>query len=227
LYTKYFGGSNILKNIITHTSIVLVSTLLITTGLSSLTGVTTAKADSQVDSSRVEAPKGSLNDLINQTFPNASQSDEDGQDTVNMDALSPAQVEEMQQLIADHAIVKRNGNETDITIMDSSVIGAYESVTKGTAYSENRSYSGKTRFQCHGPLKNGNFDVYLSKLTVTAIHAGVAAGNLALIIFHAYGYHYIKAVKDMANAITNTVKAGNTKTGMHFRVRHWTSVKKL
>lgn len=34
------------------------------------------------------------------------------------------------------------------------------------------------------------------------------------------------AVKSMVGAITQTVKAGNTKTGMHFVVRHWTSIKK-
>jgi len=171
---------------------------------------------------------GSLTQMINQMWPEGVQADasKSAENDIDTSNLSDSQRQDMDQIVADHAIITHNGEDTDITIMDSSVAGAYESVTTGKPYSENRKYSGKTRIAVHGALKRGNVDIYIGKNVRTLAHASLGAADLGKIIYHAYGYRYINAVNDLVQASKQAVEAGNTKTGVHIKVRHWTNIKK-
>ncbi|GEB74831.1 hypothetical protein ACLOB2_03745 [Levilactobacillus brevis] len=132
----------------------------------------------------------------------------------------------MDQMIVDHAIIKQSGSDIDITIMDSTIAGAYDSALNDRPFSENRNYSGKTHIKFHGALKKGNMDIYIGKDMLTLMHAGLGAKGLVMIIVKAAGDDYIGAAKSLASAIQQTVKAGNVKTSVHFTIRHWTSIKK-
>jgi len=225
IYYEHFNQRNIYC---------IISTVLLSmVGVTAIGSVTQALASSVTTSSSTTAStdSGNLSDLISQLWPDRTSdtnSDKDAQDDGQIDVsqLTPEQTQKMQQMIADHTIVKHNGNDTDITIMDSSIAGAYDAALNNRAFSENRSYSGKIHVNFHGAIKHGNMDIYIGKTVLTAMHAGWGAADLVKIIVEAAGENYVGAVKSMVGAISQTVKAGNTKTGIHFIVRHWTSIHK-
>lgn len=221
-----------MNSLIKGTSIALSTVLLSMVGVTAVGGATQAHASEVAATAKTfSTGSGSLNDLINQLWPNGTSdtnlgNDMQGDGQIDVSQLTPEQAQRMQKMIADHTVVKHDGNDTDITIMDSSIAGAYEAALNNRAFSENRSYSGKTHVSFHGPIKSGNMDIYIGKTVLTALHAGWGATELIAIIVNAAGENYYGAVKSMVGAITQTVKAGNTKTGVHFVVRHWTSIKK-
>lgn len=218
--------------LIKGTSIALSTVLLSMVGVTAVGGATQAHASEVAATAKTSSTgSGSLNDLINQLWSNRTSDTNSGNDTqddgqIDVSQLTPEQAQRMQELIAEHTVIKHDGNDTDITIMDSSIAGAYDAALNNRAFSENRSYSGKTHVSFHGPIKNGNMDIYIGKTVLTALHAGWGAADLIAIIVSAAGENYYGSVKSMVGAITQTVKAGNTKTGVHFVVRHWTSIKK-
>lgn len=122
--------------------------------------------------------------------------------------------------------VSHNGNDTIVTITDDAMISYYEQQGYSIPVSllGRSAHNSVTKIIWHGAAKHGNFDLYLSKNTLTLYHALLAAGNLGMIIVNAYFANYPEAALSMVNAIKNTVKAGHTTSGKHYKVRHWSSI---
>lgn len=86
--------------------------------------------------------------------------------------------------------------------------------------------NGVTKIVWHGAAKKGNLDLCVSKNTLEVYHVASAAGNFSMIFINAYFANYPKACLNLVKAMKATVSVGKLKNGVHFRVRHWTSIKK-
>jgi len=205
------------------TSIALAAITVGTIGVSAVSGTITANADSN-DSTTTAPAKGSLADLMNQTWgPQNGQNTSSNGDIANVDvdSLSSAQREDMIKLIEQHSVETKSGDDTTVMVANSALVGAYDSVTTGKPFSENRAYHGSSKIVWHGPAKKGNFDLYISQSILGGAYGVQAAVHLIGILVEGAGDNVIGAVKQMKSAIVSTVKGGSLKAGLHFVVRHW------
>lgn len=143
--------------------------------------------------------------------------------TSNTEAMLPTSFD---GITAPKGSISHNGNDTVVTITDDAMISYYEQQGYSIPVSllGRSAHNGVTKIIWHGAAKHGNFDLYLSKNTLTLYHALMAAGNLSMIIVNAYFANYPKAALSMVSAIKNTVKAGHTTRGKHYKVRHLNSI---
>ncbi|MCE4051013.1 hypothetical protein [Bacillus sp. Au-Bac7] len=81
--------------------------------------------------------------------------------------------------------------------------------------------AGVTKVVWTGAKKNGNVQLYLSKVALTTIKGIGVAGSMCWYIINMAFQNYVLAARSMAMAIVGTISAGNTKNGRIYTVKSW------
>jgi len=209
---------------------------LSTLGVESISGVAQANdvGTESSTSTSMPAKDDGLNQLIDETWSslgsNHSEYENSGSISDDNYQITEQQAQKIGAVVAEHAVVTHEGEDTTVTIMDSALDGAYDSVINGKPFYEDRAKSGKTKIVWYGKAKNGNFNLYLSakmlnKLKSGSITTGVGVIMAALALplgpIGGVAWFTVKAVlKKVIGAAINS-NVSHFKAGRIFKVKGW------